>query len=57
MNLSNREKMLELMKANHTIAKDFFNMILDIDDTNDSSYKVNRSHMTSITYRESVPLK
>lgn len=41
MNLSNREKMLELMKANHTIAKDFFNMILDIDDTNDSSYKVN----------------
>jgi len=42
--------MLELMKSNFNIAKELFNLVLDIDETNDSSFKMNRSHVSSITY-------
>ena len=48
--------MLELIKSNYGIAKEFFNLVLDIDDTLDSTLKP-RSHLSSITYRESVPIK
>ncbi len=31
LNISNRDKMLELMKSNFSIAKELFNFVLDID--------------------------